>query len=180
MIPAAISLRYARALVGLADESGRLEAVADGLSQFSALCEQHHDLRLLIRHPSFSIAQRSAIFNDLMSRLDLDRLLRPFIGLVVEKGRLLALSAISESVQNLTDEKLGRMRAQAVSAVVMSAAQLASVTAALEKRAGCRVLLETSVDASLIAGLQVQLGHELLDGTVKGRLDRLGQQLLAK
>jgi F-type H+-transporting ATPase subunit delta len=180
MIPAAISLRYARALVGLADEAGRLETVADGLSQLSALCEQHNDLRLLIRHPSFSIAQRSAILNDLMSRLNLDALLRPFVGLVVEKGRLLALSAISESVQFLTDEKLGRMRAQATSAVVLTAAQLAVVTAALEKRAGCRILLETSVDASLIAGLQVQLGHELLDGTVKGRLDRLGQQLLAK
>ncbi len=180
MIPAAISLRYARAIVELADKAGRLEKVAAGLEQLNALCLGHDELQAVVRHPGFSVQQRTAIFNELMNRLGHDDLLRPFIGLIIEKGRLPALSGICESVQTLTDEKLGRVRAFATSARPLSAAQCEAVAAVLEKRVGHKVVLETEVDSSLIAGLQVQLGSELFDGSVKGRLDRLGRQLLAK
>jgi F-type H+-transporting ATPase subunit delta len=180
MIPSAISLRYARALVGLAEQEGHLETVAAGLAQLNTICLEHDELQLVIRHPGFSVAQRTGIFNEMMQRLGHDELLRPFIGLVIEKGRLAALSGISDAVRSLTDEKLGRVRARATSAQPMSQAQSDAVTAVLEKRVGQKVVLETEVDASLIAGLQVQIGSERLDGSVKGRLDRLGRQLLAK
>ena len=179
MIPAAISKRYARALVDLAQQAGRLEAVASSLKALSDTVEQHAELRTLVRHPGFSVEQRSAVFNDIQKGLGSDELLRPFIGLVIEKDRLLALGAISDAVQELADAALGRVRAQATSAQPLTAAQEAAVQAALQRRVGCTVLLETSVDPSLIAGVQVQLGSERLDGTVRGRLDRLGRQLLA-
>ena len=115
-----------------------------------------------------------------MGRLGADELLRPFIGLVIEKDRLGALKGISEAAQRLTDERLGRVRARAVSAQALTDAQRAAVTKALEAKTGQTVLLKTETDASLIAGLQVQIGSELFDGTVKGRLDRLGRQLLVK
>ena len=180
MIPAAISLRYARALVDLADKAGRLEKVAAGLEQLNTLCLGHDELQAVIRHPGFSVEQRTGIFNELMTRLGLDDLLRPFLGLIIEKGRLPALAGICQAVQNLTDDKLGRVRAFATSARPLSPAHCDAVAAVLEKRVGYKVVLETEVDASLIAGLQVQLGSELFDGSVKGRLDRLGRQLLAK
>ena len=179
MIPAAISLRYARALVELAEKEGRLEAVAAGLHQLATLCAEHDELQAVMSHPGFSVQQRTAVFNELMKRLGSDELLRPFMGLVIEKDRLAALIGISGSVQSLTDERLGRVRARAISARELSEAQCEAVKRALEAKIGQTVLLETETNASLIAGLQVQIGSELYDGTVKGRLDRLGQQLLA-
>ena len=180
MIPAAISLRYARALVELAEKEGRLEAVASGLEELVALCVEHEELQAVMRHPGFTTQQRTAVFNELMTRLGSDQLLRPFMGLVIEKDRLAALKGISGAVQNLTDERLGRVRARAISARELSDTQREAVTRALEAKTGQTILLETETNASLIAGLQVQIGSELYDGTVKGRLDRLGQQLLAK
>jgi F-type H+-transporting ATPase subunit delta len=179
MIPAAISLRYARALVELAEQVDRLEAVASGLEQLSMLCEEHHELQAVMNHPGFSAQQRTAVFNELMKRLNLDELLRPFMGLVIEKDRLPALRGISGAVQNLTDQRLGRVRALAVSASELSEAQRQAVAKALEAKVGQKIVLEAEVDPSLIAGLQVQIGSELYDGSVKGRLDRLGRQLLA-
>ena len=180
MIPAAISLRYARALVELADQAGRLEKVAHGLDQLATICSEHPEMHAVMYHPGFTAEQRSSVFNELMGRLGADELLRPFIGLVIEKDRLGALKGISEAAQRLTDERLGRVRARAVSAQELTDAQRAAVTKALEAKTGQTVLLKTETDASLIAGLQVQIGSELFDGTVKGRLDRLGRQLLVK
>jgi F-type H+-transporting ATPase subunit delta len=113
----------------------------------------------------------------LINRLDLDELLRPFIGLIIEKGRLEALAGITAAVEALTDEHLGRVRAQATSAAPLSEAQRDAVRSALERRVGRAVVLETKVDPKLLAGLQVQLGSELMDGSVRGRLERLGRQL---
>jgi F-type H+-transporting ATPase subunit delta len=61
----------------------------------------------------------------------------------------------------------------------LSEAQRQAVAKALEAKVGQKIVLEAEVDPSLIAGLQVQIGSELYDGSVKGRLDRLGRQLLA-
>jgi F-type H+-transporting ATPase subunit delta len=179
MIPAAISLRYARALVELAEKVDRLEAVASGLEQLSAICDEHEELQAVMNHPGFSVGQRTAVFNELMKRLNLDDLLRPFMGLVIEKGRLPALRGISASVQSLTDQSLGRVRARAISAHELTDAQRHAVAQALQAKVGQTIVLEATVDPSLIAGLQVQIGSELYDGSVKGRLDRLGRQLLA-
>ena len=178
MSSSAVSKRYARALVDLAQKADRLEAVSQGLSQLASLAASHAELRVVVGHPGFSLEQRTAIFNELLERLELDAMLRPFVGLVIEKGRLAALSGIASAVESMTDEALGRVRARACTAQPMTAAQEAAVAAALEKRLGRQVMLETSVDPSLLAGLEVQVGSERFDGSVKGRLDRLGRQLL--
>ena len=178
MSSSAVSKRYARALVDLAQKADRLEAVSQGLSQLASLAASHAELRVVVGHPGFSLEQRTAIFNELLERLELDAMLRPFVGLVIEKGRLAALSGIASAVESMTDEALGRVRARACTAQPMTAAQEAAVAAALEKRLGSQVMLETSVDPSLLAGLEVQVGSERFDGSVKERLDRLGRKLL--
>ena len=177
MIPTALSARYAKAIVDLAAQAGRLEAVSAGLRQLSDLVLQHPELSHVMRHPGFQIALRQGVFFTLISRLELDELLRPFIGLMIEKGRLAALESIAVAVEKLTDEHLGRVRAQATSAAPLSEAQCAAVRSSLERRVGRDVVLEMKVDPKLLAGLQVQLGSELMDGSVKGRLERLGRQL---
>ena len=66
MIPAGISLRYARALVDLADKADRLQAVAAGLGQLNALCLEHDELQAVIRHPGFSAEQRTVEFTSIL------------------------------------------------------------------------------------------------------------------
>lgn len=179
MIPAAIGQRYARALVDLAEGQGRLEVVASGLSQLAKLCEDHADLAAVMRHPGFSKAQRRAVFDGLLTALGSDDLIRPFLGLLIDKGRLPALSVIASAVAALTDQRLGRVRASALSAKPLTEAQLQALVKALKAKVGLDVVLHTEVDPRLLAGLQVQIGSTLYDGTVKGRLDRLGKRLLA-
>jgi F-type H+-transporting ATPase subunit delta len=125
-----------------------------------------------------------AIPADSRERL-LDRLLgdavsgapRNLLALLVRRGRFEQLPLVAAEFRRLHRQREGIVEAVVTSAVPLDARDVAALEERLAATAGARVELSQRVDASLIGGLQVRLGDRLIDGSVRGRLERLRARL---
>lgn len=103
-----------------------------------------------------------------------------FLNLLVDKRRINLLPQVQAEFARLVLEYRNVAYATATSAVPLTAAQIDALDKALEARTGKQIELDTEVDPSLLGGILVRIGDTVLDGTVKGNLERLREQLLAR
>ena len=177
MIPASISRRWARALVELAQEENRLEAVAEQLQQLAQLSQSHGEIQQLILNPAFSTASQKAVFAEILQKMGADDLLKRFVSVLIEKDRLAALGGIAKAAQDLTDRALGRRRALVTSARPLTEEQRTQLKASLGQRTGAEIVMEEEVNEDLVAGLRVQLGSQRLESSVAGHFAQLQRDL---
>ncbi|WHZ09701.1 MAG: ATP synthase delta chain [Burkholderiaceae bacterium] len=104
---------------------------------------------------------------------------RNFLRTVIENGRLVALPEVAAQVRALTNAQRGASEATVYSAYAMDEATLAGVKATLEKRFGRRLNLRVELDPALIGGIRVVVGDEVLDTSVKARLEQMKMALTA-
>jgi F-type H+-transporting ATPase subunit delta len=99
--------------------------------------------------------------------------------MVIENGRLSALPEIAAQFQALVDAKSGTSQATIESAFPIDASQLAEVKAAMEKRFGRKLEAHVVVHPELIGGVRVVVGDEVLDNSIRARLDQMKAALTA-
>jgi F-type H+-transporting ATPase subunit delta len=92
---------------------------------------------------------------------------------VIENGRLVALAEIAAQFRAHVNASTGVFDAKIFSAFALDAAQLADAVATLEKRFGRKLNATVEVDESLIGGIRVVVGDEVLDTSVKARLEQM-------
>ena len=102
-----------------------------------------------------------------------------FLRTVLGNGRLAALPLMAEQFQTLVHARQGVSEARIVSAFPITDAQVAEIVVPLEKRFGRKLEAKVEVDADLIGGVRVVVGDEVLDTSVKARLERMKSALLA-
>lgn len=101
-----------------------------------------------------------------------------FLLLVVEKRRERRIREIAQAYQGLVDELLGRVRAEITLPEAADPALQGELVAWLERRTGKRVVPEFRADADLLGGVVVQIGEEVLDGSVRRGLSELRRRML--
>ncbi|MGL4206758.1 MAG: F0F1 ATP synthase subunit delta [Aeromonadaceae bacterium] len=99
------------------------------------------------------------------------------IKVMAENGRLSVLPAVLAEFVALKSELDKQLDASVCSASPLSDADITKLKASLEKRYGRSVRLECSVDPSLMAGLVIKAGDEIIDATVRSKLNRLAEAL---
>jgi F-type H+-transporting ATPase subunit delta len=102
-----------------------------------------------------------------------------FLRLVVDNGRLAALPEIARQFRALVNSASGSSDAVVYSAFPLDAPALADVTATLEKRFGRKLGVKVELDSSLIGGIRAVVGDEVLDTSVKARLEQMKVALIA-
>ena len=102
-----------------------------------------------------------------------------FLRTVIENGRLEALPEIAAQFRALKNAQAGSSDAVVYSAFPVDAAALASLSAVLEKRFGRKLNVRVELDAGLIGGIRVVVGDEVLDTSVKARLEQMKTALTA-
>ena len=101
------------------------------------------------------------------------------VRMVIENGRLAALPAIAAQFQALVDAGTGTSQARIESAFPITDAQLADIRATMEKRFGKKLEASVVVVPELIGGVRVIVGDEVLDTSIRARLDQMKAALLA-
>jgi F-type H+-transporting ATPase subunit delta len=104
---------------------------------------------------------------------------KTFIDLLIEYDRLTLLPEIFAQFETLKNEREGVVDAQISTAFELDGAQLAGLVADLEKRFKRRINPKVSVDRNLIGGVRVVVGDEVIDGSVRGKLNAMAAGLLA-
>jgi F-type H+-transporting ATPase subunit delta len=101
------------------------------------------------------------------------------IGLMIRRGRIHELPRLAAEFRRLDNARQGITIATAISAAPLSSDEVAALTERMEQFTGGRVELELQVDPNLLGGVVVRVGDRLIDGSVRGRLERLRNQLVS-
>jgi len=168
--PSTIARPYAAALF----RSCNAAESAQFVPQLDALAALTHDagLRQFAANPKVGEDQVFALVSELTGTALPDKL-RNLLLTVIENDRLTVLPEIASQFRALVNETGGVSDARIVSAYPMDAGQQASLVAVLEHRFGRRLNAEVEVDASLIGGVRVTVGDQVLDTSVRARLEQM-------
>ncbi|HET7494313.1 MAG TPA: ATP synthase F1 subunit delta [Candidatus Limnocylindrales bacterium] len=104
---------------------------------------------------------------------------RNLVQLMLRRGRIEDLPRVAAEFRRLDDERQGITHATAVSATELTADEVRALTQRLEQSTGGRIALQVDVDPDLLGGIVVRVGDRMIDGSVRGRLERLRNQLIS-
>lgn len=168
--------RYAEAAFEVAMRDGTLERWRAELDQAADLAGDRRATTILA-NPSIPIDKRSAVLEELLA----DRVSKPVLNLLqllLRRGRMEELPRVAAEFRRLDDERQGIVHATVTAAAELTQDEIRELTARLERSTGGRIALDVEVDPSLLGGLVVRVGDRMIDGSVRGRLERLRNQLL--
>lgn len=173
---ATIARPYAEALyqVAVKHDVKAWGAALDAL----ALVARDADLRQFADNPKVTAEQVYAVMTA-AAKQDLAPELQNFLRAVIENSRLAALPEVVAQFHVLANAAAGVADAQIFSAYPIDAAQLSDVIGTLEKRFGRKLEAHVTLEPSLIGGIRVVVGDEVLDTSVKARLERMKVALTA-
>jgi F-type H+-transporting ATPase subunit delta len=174
---AAIARVYAAALLELAVEQDQVAAVLADLEGLEALWAESADFRRLLESPELGAAQKQRALERILAEAASPLILR-FLLTLMRRHREPLLGNILAMFRRLLDEREQRLRGRLVSARALGPDEKARLEAALSRRTGATVLLETATDAHLLAGMVLHLADQTVDGSLRTRLGRLRAQLL--
>lgn len=163
---------YARAAFSVAREAGALPAWSAALG-FAARVAAEPQAAALLGNPKLTRADVVA----LLSPDGAQDAFHNLLGLLFDNRRLALLPEIAGLFDELRFEAERVVRAKVTSAAALADAELETIRAALRKRFGREVEVETAIDASLIGGALIDAGDIVIDGSIKGKLERLQSAL---
>lgn len=166
---------YAQAVFELAKESNEFESWSDALAFLAALAGDE-SIQALINNPRVERGRLLKLFDELCG----DRVPesgRNLLRLMAENDRLMAMQDVAAQYEVMRAEAEGTIEAEVRSAKPLNDEQKQRLSKALEKRLGRKVNLAVHEDESLLGGAVIQAGDLVIDGSAKGRLEKLASTL---
>lgn len=176
-IQASLSGRYATALFELAREKGSIESVESSLATVRQALTESADFASLTASPVIGRSDAAKGVAAAAKALQLDSLTANFLGVLAGNRRLKELPAIVRAFRSLAANHRGEVTAEVVSAHPLSNDQVEALKAQLRQRVGRDVNVDLSVDASLLGGLVVKIGSQMIDSSIKTRLNSLAHAM---
>lgn len=167
---ATIARPYAEALFRVA-KSGNLAAWSDLVSEMAAVAALP-DVKSFASNPKISDRQVAETFLSLL-KSNVSAEAKNFVGMLVENGRLTLLPEIGSQFHALKNAAEGAADAEITSAFEMTDAQVKDLVATLEKKFGRKLNPTVKVDNALIGGVRVAVGDEVLDTSVRAKLQNM-------
>jgi len=165
--------RYATALFDLANEAGALDSIEAELNALKAMIGASPDFRNFLKSPVYGQADQMSAITALADKAGLGVLTANFLKLVAANRRLFALEDMIRAFTELAANARGEVKAEAVSAAPLSDEQEKALRHEIEAMVGKAVNLETRVDSELLGGLIVKVGSQMIDASLKTKLNRL-------
>lgn len=178
MSEARVASRYADALIEIAAEGNRVDEVGHELARIAELfAANDHQLGTFIGSPVFTSDERAAVLDQVIPRLGLHPQTVNLVKLMNVNGRLGVFSALIHRYNELADAHNGRVRVSVTTAEALTPALESEIRAALEQTTGKTVLVEHTIDPSLIGGMIARVGGTVYDSSLRTRLASLKHAL---
>ena len=176
-IQASLAGRYALALFELARDSNQIDSVGQSLSAVKTALTLVPDFRALVTSPLVERNAAGKAVAGIAASLKLDPLTTKFLGVLAENRRLADLPGMIRAFETLVSGHKGETRAEVTSAFPLTAEQTGSIAAQLKTRMGRDVALDTRVDPAIMGGLVVKIGSQMIDSSIRTRLNTLAMAM---
>ena len=182
MTLSAVAARYANALADVVTAGSSAlnpqQAVAE-LRSFDALLRGSAELHNALVTPAVPGSRKKAVVGRLADLLQLSRVSRNFLYVLIDHRRIASLSDIIRTFEEVIDARLGFAQAAVSSAGELGDAERRALTERLERLTGKRIRTRFSLDPALIGGAVARVGSTVYDGSVRGQLAALERRLSA-
>jgi F-type H+-transporting ATPase subunit delta len=172
-IQASLSGRYATALFDLARAGKKIDVVGKDLGSLGKALNGSTDFRTLVTNPLITRTAAMKGVAALAKAMKLDKLTTKFLGVVAQNRRLADLSAIIGSFNSLAATHRGETTAEVTSAHKLEATQVTALKKKLKAKVGRDVAVVQKVDPSILGGLVIKIGSQMIDSSIKTRLNSL-------
>ena len=175
----ALAKVYARSLFELATDAGgtdKLMEVADELEQICELAREDKKINLFLSSPIVDVKARGKALSAIFTNRITDLMLR-FLLVLNNKGRLDRLESIETAFDQLVQEAFGRIEVDVITPVAIDAELIATIKEKISTVLGKEPILHPYVDESLLGGIKLRIGDQLIDGSVQTRLRKLSEEL---
>jgi F-type H+-transporting ATPase subunit delta len=172
---------YARAFADVVMKKSNLLDPARMLQELhgiEALFQQSDPLRRVLENPSIPGDRKRAVIDVITMRLGTTRQVRNFIAVLTDHRRLPLFSEILKQLEQELNDRQGFVEAQVSTARQLSDPEKQMLEVEITKMTGKKVRARYKQDASLLGGAVVQVGSTIYDGSVKGQLERIKEQLV--
>lgn len=177
MIGSKVSKRYAKALLSIGQEDGRLQQYGQELSDFAEFCLNYPELLKAVSSRIFPHENRKKILNGILEKSHYSEIMISFLNLLLDKDRIGAVQEINRYYERLTDEVSNIARAEVVTPRPLKEDARNRLEAVLEEVISKKIKMEIREDESLIGGIIVKVGDLVLDGSIRAQLAGLKESL---
>jgi len=173
---ASIARPYAKAVFELAQETNSFDGWSAALANLAAV-SQDESFGELINDPRVDGSKLAGLLIDLVKD-SLPEGGENLVNLLVQNDRVAALADVEQQFGELVAKAQSLVNAEVTTALPLTDDQKASLTAALESRLGMKVAINETVDTDIVGGAIVKAGDLVIDGSAKGRIEKLTSTLL--
>jgi ATP synthase F1 delta subunit len=166
---------YARSLFEVAKEQGKIDEIRDQLGQFADALAADRDLQVFFFSPYFSTAEKQDGLGKALSGAD--EIIVNFLDLLIENHRMPVLFRVRREYDARWEEENQLLPVSVTSAVELDDRTVREIGDRIAKQTGRKVELSSSVEPDILGGIVVRVGNQVLDASVRNRLEQLRRQV---
>ena len=166
--------RYAQAIFQLAVQQDQVDQWAGELDSISQVL-QDEEFSSFLENAQVPLSEKNRSIEAVFP--DTNPLVRNLVALLISRGSTKLMRDVYLSYSELVDDYRGRRRVEVTSAVPLDAAELERISRFVSKLIQKEVVVSTEVDETILGGVIIQVGDQLLDGSVRSRLEGLRRQV---
>jgi F-type H+-transporting ATPase subunit delta len=170
-----IAAVYARSLFEVAKEQGKLDEVREQLGQFADAMQADRELQVFFFSPYFSTPEKEDGLDRAVTGAD-DTIVN-FLKLLIENHRMPVIFRVRRGYDELWEEENKLLPVQVTSAVELDQATVKQIGDRIAEQTGQRVDLSATVEPDILGGIVVRVGNQVLDASVRNRLEQLRKQV---
>ncbi|ATD55925.1 F0F1 ATP synthase subunit delta [Clostridium chauvoei] len=170
--------RYALALYKVAEEKGKVQQYLQDLREICDLIDTNKEFYEVIKHPQISTKKKKKTFINIFKG-HIDEELLSFLLILIEKDRILYLREKLKEMEKIDLEHKNTLNGIVRTTVALTDEEFNSLKSKLENKYNKHVILEQIIDESILGGIYVRIGNDVIDGTVKSKLDELKDLMLS-
>jgi F-type H+-transporting ATPase subunit delta len=167
---------YAQALFSIAEAEDALEEVEDELFRFARTVERESKLRESLTDPALPVERKKAVLRDILGERASAHT-TSILGFLVEQGKARELTAIVDELVVLAAERRKAAVAEVRTAVPLTDGHKKALVKALEHATGKKVELKVVVDPSVVGGVVARVGDQVIDGSIRRRLEMARERM---
>lgn len=171
------TIAYAKTLLELASERQQAEAMAQELDQLQEIVLANPAFKTILSDPAIGSTDRTALLQRVLEG-KVSPLMWNFLRVLNKRGTLKLLSEIADAYEDLLNDQMGRVEVDVTVAHKLSAQELEEVRLRVGKALRKEAVVHQYVDDSIIGGLVLRVGDQMIDASVRSQLQSMRQQLM--
>lgn len=173
-----VGKRYAKALINLAGSNKDIEKAGNELQEIAEVFQQSPELQSVIQEPKLNRSMKVSVIEAILKKMKCDELVNRFCRFLTFKNRFNIISDISAAYNEIASERLGKATANVVVAQKLTTKEEKKLQKQLSEFTGKSIALSVSVDESIIGGAITTIGSQVLDGSIRNKLNLIRETIV--